>query len=161
MKKDISYKSLIIGSAVYILCGLVIEYLIGVLNVLADQEAAIDNIDSHFTDAWNYAFILFIFITFGVFTFIFSLVFLLFNKKSKFWSLRTFAVSFIAIFVNSYVSYAVAVDDDFIPYFNDFPSLEFGLTPALECTFINYIAFLIAMAIAYRYVSIKKEQEPK
>ena len=37
MKKDISYKTLIIGSAVYILCGLVINYLFGVGDVLSEQ----------------------------------------------------------------------------------------------------------------------------
>ena len=40
MKKDISYKTLIIGSAVYILCGLVINYLFGVGDVLSEQAIA-------------------------------------------------------------------------------------------------------------------------
>ena len=40
MKKDISYKTLIIGSAVYILCGLVINYLFGVGDILSEQAIA-------------------------------------------------------------------------------------------------------------------------
>lgn len=161
MKKDISYKNLILGSAVYILGGLIIEYLIGVFNVLSNQEVAIKNIDPRLTDASDVIFILFLFITFGVFTFIFWSIFLILNRKRKFRSCRTFAISFVAIFINFYVSYAIAVDDNFVPYFSDFPSSEFGFAPVLQCTVMNYAAFLIAMAVACLYVLIEKEQEPK
>ncbi len=74
MKKDISYKSLIIGSAVYILCGLVIRYLAVVCSVLSYQEAQAENIDPRLTTASDYSFILSLFITFGGLTFIFGLL---------------------------------------------------------------------------------------
>lgn len=57
MKNDISYKNLILGSAVYILCGLIIEYLICVFNILSNQEVAIKNIDPRLTDASDVVFI--------------------------------------------------------------------------------------------------------
>ena len=158
MKKDISYKNLILGSAVYILCGLIIEYLICVFNILSNQEVAIKNIDPRLTDASDVVFILSLFINFGVFTCIFWSIFLILNRKRKFRSCRTFAISFAAIFINFYVSYAIAVDDNFIPYLID-SRLEFELI--YQCTLINYAAFLIAMAVACLYVSIEKEQEPK
>ena len=62
MKNDISYKNLILGSAVYILCGLIIEYLICVFNILSNQEVAIKNIDARLTDASDVVFILSLFI---------------------------------------------------------------------------------------------------
>ncbi len=159
MKKDISYKSLIIGSAVYILCGLVIRYLAVVCSVLSYQEAQAENIDPRLTTASDYSFILSLFITFGGLTFIFWLTFLLCNIKWKFWSLRTFGVSFIVIFIYFYISYSFTVDDNFAPSFNDVPPIELAFVPVLACTVINYIAFLIAMAIAYRYVLIKSPEE--
>ena len=60
MKKDISYKNLILGSAVYILCGLIIKYLVGGWGVLSERAVAEGKIDPPLLFGDNFLLYLFL-----------------------------------------------------------------------------------------------------
>ena len=81
MKNDISYKSLIIGSAVYILCGLVINYLFGVGDVLSEQAIAAGEKEPPLLFGDN--FLLYLFFIYGGYTFTFYAFFFYMIRKNK------------------------------------------------------------------------------
>ena len=150
MKKDISYKTLIIGMVIYALCGWAIQYFVGVFDVLASREAAEKNIDILWTDNFNYEFVLYLFFIYGVFTITFWSIFLLVNRKNKCFKVRTFVFSLGAMFITYLITLSLGVNDEFMPYFIDFPGTRAGgMSLALYATLINYIAFVILMGIGY------------
>ena len=102
MKKDISYKSLIIGSAVYILCGLVINYLFGVGDVLSEQAIAAGEKEPPLLFGDN--FLLYLFFIYGGYTFTFYAIFFYMIKKiifSRQEPLSFLSLQFLPIFLRA------------------------------------------------------------
>lgn len=159
MKKDISYKSLIIGSAVYILCGLVINYLFGVGYVLSEQAIAAGEKEPPLLFGDN--FLLYLFFIYGGYTFTFYAIFFYMIKKNNIFKARTFVISFIAIFTNLFAGFGLAVDDNtWLPYYIYFPTINYGLGIVIKVTFVNYVILLILSGVIYWFTNkIKVEQD--
>ena len=151
MKKDISYKTLIIGSAVYILCGLVINYLFGVGDVLSEQAIAAREKEPPLLFGDN--FLLYLFFIYGGYTFTFYAIFFYMIRKNNIFKARTFVISFIAIFINLFAGFGLAVDDNtLLPYY--------GLGIVIKVTFVNYVILLILSGVIYWFTNkIKVEQD--
>ena len=150
MKKDISYKTLTIGMVIYALCGWSIQYFVGVFDVFASREATEKNIDILWTDNFNYEFVLYLFLIYGGFTITFWSIFLLVNRKKKCFKVRTFVFSLGAMFITYLITLSLGVNDEFMPYFIDFPDTMIGsMNLVLDAMIINYIAFVILMGIGY------------
>lgn len=159
MKKDISYKTLIIGSAVYILCGLVINYLFGVGDVLSEQAIAAGEKEPPLLFGDN--FLLYLFFIYGGYTFTFYAIFFYMIRKNNIFKARTFIISFFAIFTNLFAGFGLAVDDNtWLPYYIYFPTINYGLGIVIKVTFVNYVILLILSGVIYWFTNkIKVEQD--
>ena len=149
MKRDISYKNLILGSAVYILGGLIIKYLVGVWGVLSERAIAEGKIDPPLLFGDN--FLLYLFLICGGYTFTFYAIFFYIIRKRNFFKNRTFIISFLAIFINYFVGYAIAVDDNIIPYINYFTTIDGDIDVVIRVTFFNYIVLLVILGAIYLF----------
>lgn len=158
MKKDISYKSLIIGSALYILCGLVITYLFGVWSNLSAHAVTAGEIPLLF----GLDFILQLLFIYGGYTLTFFSIFFYITKKNNIFKMRTFIIPFFAIFTNLFVCFGLSVDDNtWLPYYIYFPTINYGLGRVIRATFVNYVMLLIILGVIYWFTNKIKAEPDK
>lgn len=149
MKQDISYRALIIGAVIYIICSLLLKYCEGVFSVLEDLEAAEKSIDPLSTKAFDFRLSFALIYYFGISTFTFWAIFLVIERRTNFFNPRIFIIAFAAIFLNQYFGYNLYADDNFRPYIYELPDISRNDTPLFPAIFINYCAFLFVMGGAY------------
>lgn len=82
-------------------------------------------------------------------------------KKNNIFKARTFVISFIAIFINLFAGFGLAVDDNtLLPYYIYFPTIYYGLGIVIKVTFVNYVILLILSGVIYWFTNkIKVEQD--